>query len=204
MDSMITWFIKPRYWLKPGESLSASRHRGPQVRVGEDPGPLGGVEIEGGFFHEETENFTDLEWSKQQKDGSPARIMTWPTQSGRLTQNMLKPHPELGLKNPKPVIYWCICPENMAENDWGNHLGSWSWNHWVHLPETMIGIGKKLFQNGCHGGCQNEECDTPNIYITIEHHHFKWVNQLKIAMFNSYVSLPEGTSTHFLTCENRT
>ena len=28
--------------------------------------------------------------------------------------------------------------------------------------------------------------------ITMEHHHFQWVNQLYMAIFNSYVSLPEG------------
>ena len=33
----------------------------------------------------------------------------------------------------------------------------------------------------------------------MEHHHFSWENPLEIAIFNSYVSLPEGTiSTAFL------
>ena len=41
-----------------------------------------------------------------------------------------------------------------------------------------------------------------NVYIyplvnynrTMENHHFQWVNPLYMAMFNSYVSLPEGNS----------
>ena len=30
-----------------------------------------------------------------------------------------------------------------------------------------------------------------NVYITIENHHFEWVNPLEMAIFNSYVCLPE-------------
>ena len=39
-----------------------------------------------------------------------------------------------------------------------------------------------------------EECGYPlvNVYITMENHHFQWENQLSMAMFNSYVKLPEG------------
>ena len=29
--------------------------------------------------------------------------------------------------------------------------------------------------------------------INMENHHFQWVNQLQMAIFNSYVSLPEGS-----------
>ena len=32
-----------------------------------------------------------------------------------------------------------------------------------------------------------------NVYITRENHYLLWVNQLWMAIFNSYVSLPEGT-----------
>ena len=31
-----------------------------------------------------------------------------------------------------------------------------------------------------------------NVYITMENHHFQWVNPLQMAIFNNYVSLPEG------------
>ena len=31
-----------------------------------------------------------------------------------------------------------------------------------------------------------------NVYITMETHHFQWVNPLYMAIFNSYVCLPEG------------
>ena len=30
-----------------------------------------------------------------------------------------------------------------------------------------------------------------NVYIAMENHNFEWVNQLQIAIFNSYVSSPE-------------
>ena len=33
-----------------------------------------------------------------------------------------------------------------------------------------------------------------NVYITMENHYFQWVKQLYMAMFNSYVKLPEGVS----------
>ena len=33
-----------------------------------------------------------------------------------------------------------------------------------------------------------------NVYISMENHHFWWVNPLSMAIFNSYVSLPQGTS----------
>ena len=32
-----------------------------------------------------------------------------------------------------------------------------------------------------------------NVYITIENHHVQWENSLYMAIFNSYVKLPEGT-----------
>ena len=32
-----------------------------------------------------------------------------------------------------------------------------------------------------------------NVYITMENHHFQWVNPLQMAIFNSYVKLPEGS-----------
>ena len=32
-----------------------------------------------------------------------------------------------------------------------------------------------------------------NVYITMENHHFSWENSLEMAMFNSYVELPEDT-----------
>ena len=36
-----------------------------------------------------------------------------------------------------------------------------------------------------------------NVYIAMENHHFQWVNQrTKWAIFNSYVSLPEGMGYH--------
>ena len=37
-------------------------------------------------------------------------------------------------------------------------------------------------------------CSYPlvNVYITMENHHFSWENPLQIAIFNSYVSLPEA------------
>jgi hypothetical protein len=31
----------------------------------------------------------------------------------------------------------------------------------------------------------------------MKNHHFKWVNPLLMAIFNSYVKLPEGKSTDF-------
>jgi len=31
---------------------------------------------------------------------------------------------------------------------------------------------------------------------TMENHHFEWANQLEMAIFNSYVSLPEGKSSN--------
>ena len=34
-----------------------------------------------------------------------------------------------------------------------------------------------------------------NVFITIENHNLYWENPLYMAMFNSYVSLPEGSST---------
>ena len=33
-----------------------------------------------------------------------------------------------------------------------------------------------------------------NVYITMEHHKFSWENSLQMAIFNIYVSLPEGIS----------
>jgi hypothetical protein len=35
-----------------------------------------------------------------------------------------------------------------------------------------------------------------NVYITMENHHFYWVNPLQMGIFNSYVSLAEGTQIY--------
>ena len=32
--------------------------------------------------------------------------------------------------------------------------------------------------------------------IAMENHHFQWVNPLQMAIFHSYVSLPEGNNTN--------
>ena len=37
-----------------------------------------------------------------------------------------------------------------------------------------------------------------NVHITLEHHHFSWENSpISMAMFNSYVCLPEGKPPFF-------
>ena len=37
-----------------------------------------------------------------------------------------------------------------------------------------------------------------NVYITMENHHFQWVNSLYMAIFNSHVCLPKGSFS--MTC----
>ena len=50
-----------------------------------------------------------------------------------------------------------------------------------------------LWRKKCIEGISHYIPGLVDIQKTMEHHHFLWVNPLKIAIFNSYVSLPEGS-----------
>ena len=57
---------------------------------------------------------------------------------------------------------------------------SWRENPWENIGKTWENNGKKT------------RYPLVNCHITMENHHFLWVNQLWMAMFNSYVCLPDG------------
>ena len=70
----------------------------------------------------------------------------------------------------------------------------------VHLPVMFHEATKIWWIHGILLGSKNRFMGSHGIYPlvniqkTMEHHHFQWVNRLHMAIFNSYVSLPEGIS----------
>ena len=89
---------------------------------------------------------------------------------------------------------------------------------WVHLTCDPVGLQSWTWRRepslamACHGPVSIEDPKSwwdvldwlvvsnififtyplVNVYITMENHHFLWVNPLLMAIFNSYVKLPDG------------